>query len=469
MAVKRPAPIRPQRVAVRSRSRTTAIVVRSAIAAAVGLGVGAAIGAIDAATRLAVPSLLLIGADSARTLGSTIVGTLVTVAVFSLWMRTVMVGLVSSELSPRLLSAYLEDRFQEWVTYAMVATVGAASAITLTIPDEGPWPVFGIGVVVVLVLAALTLVLVAIHQAVQSLSVSQVIRDLTDRALAMVAELPGPGEGEDPDEPTDPNATRVVRSDKLGWVTSIDADALLAALPDGTTAHVQVDVAGFVRPGQSVVLLDHEPDPDEPARIHAAFELRSARGPGTTIELALDQLVDVIHHAMLTDQNDAMTVQEGLQHAVVVLESLLERGRSSRRRRGDRDQMVILPPPVSASEQAGRLFRRLRQGASGHVFAASATLQSMGDLHRTAAEVGDQATTNALETQAASLLELIEHHGTITEDDLQELRTLADHLRLRADDDDDGEREHVADDHPDGTSIPRPDPATPRRGRPGHP
>ncbi len=434
MAVRPPAPIRPQHVAVRSRSRTAAIIGRSAVAAAVGLVVGISLGVIDAALHGVVPDLLLVPADSARTLGSTLVGALVTVAVFSLWMRTVMVGLVSSELSPRLLSAYLEDRFQEWVTYGMVAAVGAAAAITLAIPEEGTWPMLGIASTVTLGLAALTLVLVAIHHAVQSLSVSQVIRDLTDRALSMIAELPDPGDGEAPEPPPEPDVRSTVRSDKLGWVTGIDADALLGALPDGTVAHVQVEVGGFVRPGQAVALLDHEPDADEPERIHDALELRSARGPETTIGLALDQLVDVIHHAMLTDQNDAMTFQEGLQHAVVVLEALLERGLASRHRRGDRDQVVVLPPPASASEQMGRLFRRLRQGASGHFFAASATLQSMGDLHRAAREVGDEAATNALEIEATSLLELIEHHGTLTEDDRSELRTLADHLGLREDD-----------------------------------
>ncbi len=70
-----------------------------AMAAAVGLGVGLAAVAVDAAW-LRPPPIELGTVASVRVLLGAVTGGLITIAVFSMWMRTVVVGLVADHFSP---------------------------------------------------------------------------------------------------------------------------------------------------------------------------------------------------------------------------------------------------------------------------------------------------------------------------------------------------------------------------------
>jgi uncharacterized membrane protein len=76
------------------------------VAAAIGLAVGMAAVAADAAW-LRPPPVELGTVESVRVLLSAVTGGLITVAVFSLWMRTVVVGLVADHFSPRTLVSFL--------------------------------------------------------------------------------------------------------------------------------------------------------------------------------------------------------------------------------------------------------------------------------------------------------------------------------------------------------------------------
>jgi uncharacterized membrane protein len=152
---------------------------------------GSLVGVLTAALTLWIDrtaglSLPFPASNSQLLLGS-LVGAIITIAVFVLWMVVVVVSLVSSQASPRVLAGYLDDGFQRNLTAWMMGGVMYLTAATLGLPlhrDPGGIPaVTSVGSVLVIV-TALSTVLVAMHSATKSLAMPQIIRSLTDRAFA---------------------------------------------------------------------------------------------------------------------------------------------------------------------------------------------------------------------------------------------------------------------------------------------
>lgn len=401
---------------------------RSLLGVLAGLALGAVVAALDAALVTVLPATLRFDPDHAGTLVGSIVGGIITVAVFSLWMRTVMVGLVSVEFSPRLLASYLEDRFQENVTYGMLAALAFCCVVLFTIPAAAA-PLVGMTLSMFIAFGALVTVLLAIQHAVRSLSVSQVIRDLTDAVLTMIEQLPyADEEHEDVPDVDPPDTTDTVHARELGWVVAIDLERIADGLAPGSTAQVVTPVGSFLRPGHPIVEVDRSPV-DEDA-IRSAVEVHDARGPTTTIGFGLDQLVDVGQHALLASENDSATAHEVLLHLGACIEALLQHSPRATIHLDDEDRAVRSPPEPGASVHVGRAFRRLRPGAAKQIEASRDVLETLGTVHRAAERVEDEATINAVRSEAAELLELQEKLGVMTHTELNELTQLARHLVL---------------------------------------
>ncbi|WP_211285786.1 DUF2254 family protein [Marinobacter guineae] len=105
------------------------------VAMAAGLGVGLAALAVDTAWFWPPPVELGTIAGARVLLGSVTSG-LITVAVFGLWMRTVVVGLMAAHFSPRTLLIFLDDRFQRNLLAFMSAGVVAVLVILLRMPTD---------------------------------------------------------------------------------------------------------------------------------------------------------------------------------------------------------------------------------------------------------------------------------------------------------------------------------------------
>ncbi|MFW5933121.1 MAG: DUF2254 family protein [Actinomycetota bacterium] len=402
----------------------------STIAGAVGLALGGLIAVADRRLIEVLPQAVLLPAAPARVMLAAVISGVITIAVFSLWMRTVTVGLVSVELSPRLLSAYLEDRFQERVTFLMLGAVAYTTVVLIAAPEAAAPPV-GVATVALIGLAALTTVLVAMRQAVHSLTVSRVIRDLTDDVLELVEVLPRHGEDEQATVPhvvgSGTDGQFPVHAERMGWVLDIDVNATLAALPPGATAQVVAGTGSFVRPGQPVLVCD-QPTQYE-AAVRSAFSLRRSRGATDTIGLGIDQLVDVAQHALLANENDALTATEVLLHLTVVFEALLTRSFRPRIDRDEQERTLVMAQEPSTSVHASRAFRRLRAGASRQIDASREVVATMGTIVATARRLDDRETVHVMRREADALLAVHSRERHTSRDDYRELATLVDQLR----------------------------------------
>jgi uncharacterized membrane protein len=406
-----------------TRARIRLLTVTMAVAAAVGGVLGVGVVALDR-WLLDPPPVEAGTVASAQVLSSALVGGLITVAVFSLWMRTVVVGLVSDQFSPRTLTTFLEDRFQRHLLGTMAAGVTLEVVLLLGLPedDQAAAPLLSVIVSVVVALAALAGVLLAIQHAIRSLSLPELVGRLTDQALDVLSRQPGPV----PEVPYVPQAraARPVQAPETGWVVDVDAEAILTALPPGGVAHLHSRVGEFVTPRSTVVMISppqgeraaNGGESADLAAIADAVHLARTRSPDLDLAFSLSQLVDVAVHALRGSGKDTATAHEALVHLGAVLERTVERGLPPGHRVGDDGRLLFDVAGWNASDHVHLCIERLRDGAAREPETARHLLQLLGKVRATALSVGDQAVLDEVGRQVDTLLALVDMHGVLPAD-----------------------------------------------------
>lgn len=338
----------------------------------------------------------------------TLVGAVLTIAVFALWMRTVVVGLASAQASPRVLTGYLDDAFQRNLTAWMMASFAYLTAVTAALPShpEGGEGIPAVSAItsMVLVLTAFSGVLVAIHNATINLSMPQVIRALADRALAVMADQASP---DDPPPPTEPDpALTVLQAPEMGWIQAVDHARIMEQLPAGTTLTVDVNVSDFIAEGETMAYADAQLSADARTSILDSFAIVQTRAPEYDLSYAIQQLVAVAEHAMTPSSVDTSTAYEALMHLRAVLHRLLRRGTATGNLRGAEGRWIVAERAWLPADHLDVAFRRLVTGGSQDPTTVEHLRSALIALHRTAGEVEDAASQRVLEQHRKRLEDL---------------------------------------------------------------
>jgi uncharacterized membrane protein len=247
--------------------------------------------------------------------------------------------------------------------------------------------------------------LLAMRHAVNSLSPPDVIRSLADAAFAVLARRPAPDDPA-PMVPPDPAGWWALRSPSLGWVQELDHDALLEAIPPGTTVSLQVSVGEFVAVDEPLAYLGRgsrgegvEPDEDAITALQDAIGVARIRDAHDDLAFAVQQLVDVAQHAVAPGSLDTSTAYEALVHLRAVLHELLRHGIASGCRTGEDGRQVISAAAWQPADHLVAAFERLRGGAARDPTSARHVARTIRSLRRTALEVGDQRSAAVLDEQ----------------------------------------------------------------------
>lgn len=140
-------------------------------------------------------------ADGARTLLSTVAGSIITVAGVVFSMTMVTMSLASQQFGPRLLGNFMRDRGNQLVLGTFVATFVYCLMVLRAVRSADPVsgvvafvPQFSLAVAVLLTMASLGVLLYFIHHTAESMQVSYVLarvsRDLTAHILAFPEAQP---------------------------------------------------------------------------------------------------------------------------------------------------------------------------------------------------------------------------------------------------------------------------------------
>ncbi len=367
-----------------------------------------------------VPDLLAWSAPNVRTILGALVGAIVSVAGFTFWMRAVMVQLVSSEFSPRVLSVYLEDAFQRTVTAFMVGALTYVILVLGAIPTEGgPLPVISVLLSIGAALGSVVAILVAIKNGVRSMEVSELVRRMTDR---LIADIEARGARGDDLPPIDLDRDGVaVQATRRGWVQRMDRRRMVDALTDGATLRVDVTVGDFVDVGDVIGhVLDGAGDPDG---IRAGLTVGRVRTSAEDLGFGFQQLVDVAEQALAMGSADATTAYEVMVHLGAALRALMRVGAPTGHVRLDGRCVVNHREPTEA-DHVRDVLRRLRLDSSPYPAVVAHLLEVIEGVRRAAIDNGRDDAARELEVQAARLLDGAAASG-ILDDDLRDLRGLA--------------------------------------------
>ena len=287
-----------------------------------------------------LPQFLTTTVDSSRAVFSSLAGGLITSITLVMSMMLVAVQLASSQFSPRTLRDWLSDRtLQHTIGLVLGTTVFNLMALrsTRSFGSGADSIVPNITVLVAVVLGVLSLVMVvrSVDHLTHSLRVGSIAQRISSDTVAAVRTSGDVRPGQAPTAvpaatELDPERLRnfeippeavPVLAPTSGWMQQFDVDAVLSALPDGSTGHVVAALGGFVVEGTPLMWISPEPDDGDDCREHvlSGFAIGDSRTLQQDVGFGILQLTDIAQRALSPGINDPSTANDVLVHLGDVL------------------------------------------------------------------------------------------------------------------------------------------------------
>jgi uncharacterized membrane protein len=289
------------------------------------------------------------GPEGARSLLSTIAGSMITAASVTFSLASVALSIASQQYGSRVLRNFMRDKITQILLGTFVATflysvlvvrsIRGTSNADGSLSSGGFVPSISVTGAIALSLASLVLLIYFIHHISASIQASRIVRVIADDMAEAIPHLYPSQTGEPLARPV-PEPSSVleqlhqrgflsITAPHSGYLQSLDLDALLAL---ATKEVVVLELA--IKPG------DHLLAGDELARVLGATELparsmdriRNAflvggeRTPLQDIRYQFQQLTDVIIRALSPGINDPFTAVNGIDELAAGIALLGSRG-----------------------------------------------------------------------------------------------------------------------------------------------
>jgi len=312
---------------------------------------------------------------SARAVLSTVAGATITFASVAFSISLLIIQQASSQFSPRVVHTLFRDPFNKRVMGLVMGTFTYCLVVLRSVRSLGEFggdvviPNLSVAMAVLLGIATIISIVAFLNHSAHSMDVSQILDRIENEATGharrewKVAEpdKPPPEPVAAPDHPA-----HIVRFDSAGWVQEIDTAALLACLPDATTAWVYAYPGRYAIPGAPLCALSLVPENIE-ATEHAILDTISTGDTRTMqqdISFGLRQMADVGLKALSTGINDPTTAQDSIFHSAAVLAELLRRDPPPRELTGERGRRVVLVEQPNGDDLVRLAFGELRRAAA---------------------------------------------------------------------------------------------------------
>ncbi len=396
--------------------RVGEIAMSMGVALVAGLCLGLAAMAVDT-TWLSPPPVRLGTVEGARVLLGSLTAGMITVAVFGLWMRTVVVGLMAAHFSPRTLLIFLDDRFQRLLLAVMSAGAVAVMVMLLRLPADGQAsaPLVSTFLAILIGLAGLACMLLAIQHATRSLSLPELVSRLADDALRVLNQFPE-ARFELAEVPPPGTPQHRILGTGAGWVTGIDVDQMLKALPAGGVIHLRCRIGQFITSRRPVAIVSSIADSEVDFDVIAdAVNLARTRSPDMDLAFSVSQLVDVGTFA-LQARSDTSTAHEVLVHLEDVLEEVVDRGLPRLHDRDEEGRCVYDEVGWDAVDLVQLCVERLRDTACQDPEAARHLMCMLHRVREVAQEREVLAVITEVEHQIEMVQALVDTNAMLTQD-----------------------------------------------------
>ena len=329
------------------------------------------------------------GPEGARSLLSTIAGSMITAASVTFSLASVALSIASQQYGSRVLRNFMRDRITQVLLGTFVATfiycVLVVRAIRGSDVSGGFVPAVSVTCAIALSLISLMLLIYFIHHVSASIQASHIIRVIAEDLEGAIPKL-YPSEAVDRQgKETEDSPGRLKQSERAfltlqasGYLQTVDLDTLLRV-----ACEKDLVCQLFVKPGDH--LLAGAPiaeirgpsalDADTRKTLRSAFYVDRQRTPAQDIRYQFQQLSDVVIRALSPGINDPFTAINGIDELAAAM-LLFVQGTRVRERRHDKDGHLRLVAPTT---HAGELLRN----TVGHIAIYAAGDEFvMASLHR---------------------------------------------------------------------------------------
>ena len=401
--------------------------------------------------ELQIPDWIFGGsADGARTLLSTIAGSLVTIVGVLFSITIVVLQQAASQFTPRVMGNFIRQTGTQFTLGIYLATFLYALLIIRSIRGEDAQaeefiPRLSIAFSLLLATACLGFLVYFIHHMATSLQASMVIANVNQEFRQDTGPLYPEHIGataNDEDLSLEsfrreymPVPTVRVAAEESGYLLSVDDEAILANVPETTGIAVLPQIGDFVVRGTPMIEVSgyRQLDEDERHRIFECVELGTERSRFQDPMFSIRQLVDIALKALSPSVNDPTTANNAISMlgdciAVLVDRKFPDRVRVVRRGEDDHRGDVHVwtnRPPFEAYVDAS--FSEIRRESIRNV---AVTLH----LAETVGAIGDAITSperaEPLHTVLTDMLRGLERTD-FDEQDIEKIRQSIDSARRR--------------------------------------
>lgn len=362
-------------------------------------------------------------AAAARSILTTIAGSLITVAGLTLSLTVVTLQLVSGQHTPRAIRGILTDGMNQFAAGSFIGIFAFCLFVLRAVRDESATapafvPAIGLALALALALAGLILLLVFIHHTAGSIQVSTIagrIAAETARAIdrlypatlgapveenaeALLAQWAAEGDG-----------VRVLAG-RTGYVRGIDLERIAKDLAAHAT-HVELTLVPgqFVTEATSIARVWTVSGAEDPGgRIRDAMVVADQRDMHQDARFGIRQLVDIGLRAVSPGVNDPTTALTCIGYLRMLTERLTARELPARHRRYPAEGIEIVVPGTSYRAVLEEAFLEIARYALADPVVVSAIVAALSDVaalahgvsaerERVARSLGQEILTASLE------------------------------------------------------------------------
>lgn len=322
------------------------------------------------------------GAEGARSVLSTIAGSMITVAGVAFSVTIVALSFASSELGPRLLRNFMRDRGNQIVLGTFIATF-VYSLLVLRTVSESPRefvPHIGVTGALVLALASLAVLIYFIHHVALTLQADYVIsivaRDLDRSIESLYPETMGDdppperiAEMEAREKELRNDDAAQVAPDVSGYAHALDVDALMnLAVKHDLLIRIRSRPGRYVLDGVAVADIWPAAGADDRicAKVRDSFLIGRTRTSNQDVEFALLQLVEVAVRALSPGVNDPFTAIACIDRLSTGLLHLMRREFPQRFRVDSEGRLRVIADRPDFRGVVDASFHQIRQSGAGH-------------------------------------------------------------------------------------------------------
>ena len=364
--------------------------------------------------------------SGARALLSMIAGSMITVAGVTFSMTLLSVSHASSQIGPRILSGFMDDRGNQITLGTFIATFSYCLLVLRTIQDKFEQtdqfdkigifvPHLSIAFAVFLAFCSIAVLIYFINHVPKSISMTLAINRIGDRLVKNIHSMyPSEiGQGVDTDEhkEQDPipnryrNHQQVVEAEGKGYITMVLNDRLMEiASESDLIVEVLKKPGDFVLKKSDLVTVYGREALNQATieQLRAVFIWGSERTLDQDARFGAKLLVEVAARALSPGVNDPFSATECVDQLVAGLLELANREQISRARKDDQGDLRILVESANFCSLFNFVFDQLRRYVCGDTIVTKHVLESMGFLKAKLKKARHKLT---VDSQAESLLE----------------------------------------------------------------